>query len=117
MQQRHTQNIGLLTKTNDDYLGSMRSSRINPKTAFDYECQATQTKNPYQQNSKIFNCEFIETVSTTKKFICTPIKKQKLAEYENDSKQTVLDSNTFFNYNKFNNPFLVNTCLKFENDK
>lgn len=117
MQQRHTQNIGLLTKTNDDYLGSMRSSRINPKTTFDYECQATQTKNHYQHNSKIFHSEFIETVSTTRKFISTPIKKQKLAENENDSKQTVLDSNTFYNYNKFNNPFLTNTCLKFENDE
>jgi hypothetical protein len=118
MHQRHTQNLSLLTTNHDDYLGTMRSSRINPKTTFDHEHQATLTKNQKQHNSKFFNSnnEYIETVYTTKKLIFTPIKKHKTTENENDSKQTVVDSNTMSKYNKYNNPFLVNTCHKFENE-
>jgi hypothetical protein len=115
MQQRLLDNFSSITQNNDGYLGSMRSSRINSKIALDYENMNTQAKNPQNPYSKFKNSEYLETACTIKRILYTPVKKQKL--FENDSKQTILNSNPFCKYNKSSNPFLNPTCHKYENEE
>lgn len=114
MQERHIDSQSFMIKNNDAHLESMRSSKINPKTAFDYEYMNTLTKNPPHYHTKYYNNDYMESAYTIKRIIYTPVKKQKILE--NDSKQTVLHSNPFCHSNKFKNPFLNPTYNKYENN-
>ena len=116
MHNRLIDNSSTITKNNDDYLGSMRSSRINPKTSFDYDYMATHAKIS-QHHSKMFDFydSTLDTACTTKRLIATPVKKQKIIE--NDSKQTLINSNQHYLHNKIDNPFIMTDCFKIQNDE